>query len=66
MELTEDFEGECSVNMSDGDSEDDVLTTEEKDNLTQQFLSGALTFSEYSLQMDRNTENDAYDDDALR
>ncbi|KAK0090104.1 hypothetical protein PV325_002936 [Microctonus aethiopoides] len=66
MELTEDFEGECSANMSDGDSEDDVLTTEEKDNLTQQFLSGALTFSEYSLQMDRNTDNDAYDDDTLR
>lgn len=55
----------CSSNKDIMDTEDQdmLLTADEEDRLTKQFLNGELTFSEYSSRMDQDidveiTEND--------
>ncbi|XP_015118075.1 general transcription factor 3C polypeptide 3 [Diachasma alloeum] len=50
---------EIDLELSEGEEEvDSVLTLEEEDNLTKQFLNGELTFSEYSSRMDPGIDLD--------
>ena len=49
------------------DPEDlDILTAEEEDLLTKQFLDGVLTFSEYSLRMDRGIDLERTEAESVR
>lgn len=68
QEITDDMDVDMSDGDGDGDNEcdDDILSREEEDHLTKQFLNGELTFSEYSSRMDRNTDNDTFDDNINR
>lgn len=51
----------------DTDQEQDVLlTTDEEDRLTRQFLNGELTFCEYSSKMDQDVESETLENDAPR
>lgn len=43
-----------------------LLTVEEEDRLTKQFLNGELTFSEYSSKMDENPELEISDTDVSK
>ncbi|XP_043684851.1 general transcription factor 3C polypeptide 3 [Vespula pensylvanica] len=45
------------------DDQNVLLTAEEEDRLTKQFLNGELTFSEYSSKMDENPELEISDTD---
>ncbi|XP_034933686.1 general transcription factor 3C polypeptide 3-like isoform X2 [Chelonus insularis] len=53
----EDPKDSYQAEGSDGE-DNDVLTPEEQERLTKQFLNGELTFSEYSSRMDTHAENE--------
>ncbi|XP_012285409.1 general transcription factor 3C polypeptide 3 [Orussus abietinus] len=44
----------------------EVLTADEEDRLTKQFLNGELTFSEYSFRMDQSVETEVVDSEVSR
>ncbi|XP_076638153.1 general transcription factor 3C polypeptide 3 isoform X3 [Colletes latitarsis] len=47
----------------DVEDQDILLTADEEDKLTKQFLNGELTFSEYSLQMDQGVDVETLETD---
>ena len=51
---------------ADVEDQDILLTTEEEDRLTKQFLNGELTFSEYSSRMDQDIDAETVEADPPR
>lgn len=51
---------------TDVEDQDIILTTEEEDQLTKQFLNGELTFSEYSSRMDQDIDAETVEADPPR
>ncbi|XP_018312219.1 general transcription factor 3C polypeptide 3 [Mycetomoellerius zeteki] len=62
------FSLSCNFNKDNMDIEDQdmLLTTDEEDQLTKQFLNGELTFSEYSSRMDQDTDLEMIENDISR
>ncbi|XP_018398982.1 PREDICTED: general transcription factor 3C polypeptide 3 [Cyphomyrmex costatus] len=58
----------CNFNKDNVDMEDQdmLLTIDEEDQLTKQFLNGELTFSEYSYRMDQDTDLEMIENDTPR
>lgn len=58
----------CSSNKDIMDTEDQdmLLTADEEDRLTKQFLNGELTFSEYSSRMDQDIDVETVENDNSR
>ncbi|KMQ97337.1 general transcription factor 3c polypeptide 3-like protein, partial [Lasius niger] len=58
----------CSSNKDIMDTEDQdmLLTADEEDRLTKQFLNGELTFSEYSSRMDQDIDVETAENDNSR
>ncbi|XP_070160553.1 general transcription factor 3C polypeptide 3 isoform X2 [Polyergus mexicanus] len=58
----------CSSNKDIIDTEDQdmLLTADEEDRLTKQFLNGELTFSEYSSRMDQDIDVEIIENDNSR
>ena len=48
------------------EDQDMLLTIDEEDQLTKQFLNGELTFSEYSSRMDQDTDLEMIENDTSR
>ncbi|XP_025602631.2 general transcription factor 3C polypeptide 3 isoform X5 [Athalia rosae] len=59
-------EENVKVETADDPEEPDSLPVDEEDRLTNQFLNGELTFSEYSLRMDRGIDSEASELESAR
>ncbi|XP_053984684.1 general transcription factor 3C polypeptide 3 isoform X1 [Hylaeus volcanicus] len=67
--MPEAYSEESSTVMditTDIEDQDILLTADEEDKLTRQFLNGELTFSEYSLRMDQGADTETVETDLTR
>jgi len=60
------FSPSCNFNKDNMEDQDVLLTIDEEDQLTKQFLNGELTFSEYSSRMDQDTDLETIENDTSR
>jgi len=60
------FSPSCNFNKDNMEDQDMLLTIDEEDQLTKQFLNGELTFSEYSSRMDQDTDLEMIENDTSR
>lgn len=58
--------GNSNKDIMDTEDQDMLLTADEEDRLTKQFLNGELTFSEYSSRMDQDIDVEAIENDNSR
>ncbi|XP_076755883.1 general transcription factor 3C polypeptide 3 isoform X1 [Xylocopa sonorina] len=57
----------CTMDVTlEAENQDILLTPEEEDQLTKQFLNGELTFSEYSSRMDQDIDLETAETDSSR
>ncbi|XP_076284248.1 general transcription factor 3C polypeptide 3 isoform X1 [Lasioglossum baleicum] len=74
QDITQDIISDTYIEQSstamdiatDTEDQDILMTADEEDQLTKQFLNGELTFSEYSLRMDRDIDSETVETDPAR